>query len=1019
MKRFTNLLLTSLLLSGAITTVLAQTAPKIPYVKPGVMKKNKELSRNSSMKPMTADSPEVMKSTTVAAVETQMYKFETVPNDPLGVKHITLANGLQVYLSVNKNEPRIQTFIATRAGSKNDPTDATGLAHYLEHMLFKGTSRIGTLNWEKEKAVLKRISDLYEKRRSVQDPEERKKIYAEIDAASQEAASFVVANEYDKMMSSIGAKGTNAFTSLERTCYVNDIPSNELEKWCAIESERMNELVLRLFHTELEAVYEEFNIGQDNDGRKVYKAMMESLFPTHTYGTQTTLGTGDHLKNPSMEKIHQFFDKYYVPNNMAIILSGDLDPDKTVATLEKYFGKWQKKGTPTWTAPVQAPITAPIVKEVIGNEKASLQIGYRCGGSATPDPIMMGLCAALLNNGQAGIIDLNLLQKQKVLKANAYAWELHDYSMFMMNGTPRDGQTLEEVRDLLLEQMEKLKKGEFEDWLIKAAVKNAKLEQIKASEQNRARTAEMLDAFILDKKWKDMVTYYDRMEKITKAEVVAFANKNFGNNYALIFKRQGEDKNVAKVEKPKITPIKLNRTDESAFQQNFKTMQSNALTPKFIDFKKDIANSKLPSGVGFDYIHNSTTPTFDLYYTLDMGKNHDRTLPVAIKLLPYLGTNKYTADQLHQEFFKLGLTFDVFSSDDRVYVNLSGLEESFEEGVKLFEHILQNVKPDQTSLNNVVADILKSRYDALNDKRTILRGAMANYAKYGKLSAFTDNISEEDLKKLKAEDMVAKIKAITSFEHTVFYYGTKSNPEVKTIVAKYHLTPAKLTPVPAETKYSEVETDKNKVFFVNFPMVQAELMMMSKADKFDVNKKVMADLYNDYFGAGLSSIMFQEIREAKALAYSTFATYSAPQYADRSHYMQAYVGTQVDKLQEAVKSVQAIVNEMPVSAAQIENARGSILKKIESERITKSDIYWTYQNAKKQGLDRDIRSDAYAKMKVVTPEELVKFQKENVKGRNYTFLVLGDKTKVDMEYLKTIGEVQELSLKDVFGYARP
>jgi predicted Zn-dependent peptidase len=500
---------------------------------------------------------------------------------------------------------------------------------------------------------------------------------------------------------------------------------------------------------------------------------------------------------------------------------------------------------------------------------------------------------------------------------------------------------------------------------------------------------------------------------------VAFANKNFGQNYSLIYKRQGEDKNVAKVEKPKITPIKLNRTDESAFQQNFKKIASGALTPKFIDFKKDIANSKLPSGVGFDYIHNSLNPTFDLYYTLDMGKNHDRTLPIAIKLLPYLGTDKYTADQLQQEFFKLGLSFDVFSSDDRVYVNLNGLEESFEEGVKLFEHILQNVQPDQTSLDNVVADVLKSRYDALNDKRTILRAGMANYAKYGKTSAFTDNISEEDLKKLKAADMVAKIKSITSFEHTIFYYGTKTNDDAKKIVAKHHITPAKLTPVPAETKYPEVATDKNKVLFVNFPMVQAELMMMSKGEKYDVNKKVMADLYNDYFGSGLSSIMFQEIREAKALAYSTFAQYAAPQYADRSHYMMAYVGTQVDKLQEAVKSVQTIVNEMPVSAAQIENARGSIMKKIESERITKSAIYWTYQNAKKLGLDHDVRSDAYAKMKVVTPEELVKFQQENVKGRTYTFLVLGDKTKVDMAYLKTIGEVEELSLKDVFGYARP
>ena len=265
------------------------------------------------------------------------YNYETVEGDVLNTFIYTLENGLKIYMSVNKDEPRIQTNIAVNTGSKQDPSDATGLAHYLEHMVFKGTSKIATINWKEEKVLLKRISDLYEKRRSVTDKVERNALYKQIDSLSGEAAKFAVPNEYDKMISSIGAKGTNAYTSVEQTVYINDIPSNEFEKWLSIESERFRELVLRLFHTELEAVYEEYNRGKDNDYWLAYETMSAQLFKKHTYGTQTTIGTGEHLKNPSMEKIHQYFNERYVPNNMAIILSGDLDPDNTVDLIKKYF----------------------------------------------------------------------------------------------------------------------------------------------------------------------------------------------------------------------------------------------------------------------------------------------------------------------------------------------------------------------------------------------------------------------------------------------------------------------------------------------------------------------------------------------------------------------------------------------------------------------------------------------------------------------------------------------------------
>ena len=953
-------------------------------------------------------------STTAAAIR---YDYETVPGDPLGVKIYTLKNGMKLYMSVNTTEPRIQTNIAVRAGSKHDPAETTGLAHYLEHMLFKGTDRIGALNWEEEQKLLAQISNLYEQHRAETDPGKRTAIYAEIDRVSNEAAKLVAANEYDKMVSSLGARGTNAYTWVEQTVYVNDIPSNELARWMELEAERFRMCVLRLFHTELEAVYEEFNINQDRDFRKVSAAINETLYPSHPYGTQTTIGTGEHLKNPSHVKIQEYFGKYYVPNNMAIVLAGDFNPDEVVALAEKHFGNYPSKQVPKFTFQPQPELQEVVRKDVFGQEAEYVQIAWRFDGANSADPNMLSLIRGLLYNRQAGLIDLNLLQKQKLLEARASAGTYEDFSTFTLYGKPREGQTLEDVEKLLLAELENVKNGKFEDWLTEAVIKDYKLGEIRSNESNGARASFMTDAFILGLPWKKYVQRFDEMSAYSKDEVVAFAKKRFQDNYVVVYKRNGDDPNVYKVEKPAITPVTLNREVSSTFAANFLSQNAPALEPAFLDYEELIQSKPLEGGVQLDYIHNADNPTFSMNYIVEMGKNHDQLLPIAVSYLPYLGTDRYTAEQLQQEFFRLGLSFDVYSGDERVYVTLSGLDESFEEGVKLFEHILANVTPSEEALSNVIDDIMVKRTNATKDKRTILRSAMSNYARYGEDNPFTDILPENELRQLKPEQLTAIIKQLTGFEHKIFYYGSQKLPDVAATLEKHHQVPAKLQPVAEEKEYPELAQQKNKVYYVDFPMVQAEILLISKGSpEFNLQEYIMAELYNNYFGFGLSSIVFQEIRESKALAYSAYAYYSSPSQEDRSHYLQAYVGTQVDKMPDAVPAMLEIVQNMPVSEEQIDNARQSILKRIETERITKSGIYWNYRSMLERGYDHDLRKDIYEAMQRVTPADLLKFQEENVKGRNFTFLVLGSKESLDFEYLKTLGEVEELQLKDIFGY---
>ena len=495
----------------------------------------------------------------------KQYAFKTVPNDPLNARIYTLENGLQVYMTVYKDAPRIQAYVAVKVGSKNDPAETTGLAHYFEHMMFKGTPNFGTSDWEKEKILIQAIEDKFEIYRKETDPIKRASIYKTIDSLSYEASKLAIPNEYDKLMKMIGSQGTNAGTANDYTIYIENIPSNQLRNWATIQADRFSHPVLRLFHTELETVYEEKNMSLTNDGRKAFEAMFKGLYPNHPYGTQTTLGETEHLKNPSMKNIREFFDKYYVPNNMAVCISGDFNPDEAIKIIDETFGKLVKKTIPEFKFKPEPPINQVIVKEVVGLDAENVRLAFRFGGASSNDALMVNLMCMMLSNEKAGLIDLNINQKQLTLGSYAFPYILADYSSMVLMGTPKTGQTLDDVKNLLLEQIEKLKKGDFPDWMLQAAINNMKLERLKEFESNQGRAMAMASAFMNNIPWDKEVNTINEISKITKKDLVDFANRTLGNNYVVVYKKQGKPADVVKVSKPAITPIFINRDAESAF----------------------------------------------------------------------------------------------------------------------------------------------------------------------------------------------------------------------------------------------------------------------------------------------------------------------------------------------------------------------------------------------------------------------------------------------------------------------
>ncbi len=949
-------------------------------------------------------------------VSSNGYTYQTVDGDPLNTRIYTLANGLKVYMTVYKDAPRIQTAIAVKVGHKNDPSDNTGMAHYLEHLLFKGTDEFGTLDWDKEKVEIQKITDLFEVYRKETDPLQRKHIYHQIDSVSGVAAHYAIANEYDKLLASMGATGTNAFTSVEQTVYINDIPTNQMDKWLKVEKERFEDPVLRLFHTELEVVYEEKNRAMDNDRRKASEALLRGLFQKHPYGTETTLGRIEHLKNPSMQSVVNYFNTYYVPNNMAICLSGDLDPDLTIKKIDATFGQFKTKEIPVYSPPKEAKITKPIVKEVLGPDAESITLAFRLPGINTKEADLLTMLDMVLMNGQAGLIDINLNQKQMVLGAYSSPRLMKDYSYHSLGARPRQGQTLEEVKELLLSQIELVKKGEFPDWLPKAALNDMKLRQIHNYESNWGRAYAYISAFTNETPWENMVTRFDRLAKISKQEIVDFTNKYYGNNYVVVYKRTGKDTGIQKITKPKITPVELNRTAQSDFLKNIESMKTEEVKPVFIDYKKDIKQFSIKREIPVFYKENDENDLFELYYITDTGTDNNLKLGVALRYLPYLGTSKYTPEEIKQEFYKIGCSFRVNSSGDQVWVSLNGLRENFKEGLKLFEHLLADARPNPQALTNLIKDILKNRADQKLNKGAILWGAMNNYGIYGPKSSFTHILNETDLKALTPEELVNIIHKLNSFKHRILYYGPDNQADLTAALNEIHTVPERLTAPPEPVQWKELETNRNKVYVVDYDMKQAEIIMLSKSSPFNNDNLPVRALFNEYYGGNMSSVVFQTMRESKALAYSVFATYRTPLKKEDAHYVFAYIGTQADKLGEAMDGFYDLLNNMPESEISFKSSQEAILKRIAPERITKSDILFRYERAKKLGLDYDARKDLWEKVPTLSLADIKQFHHDFIKGNKYTILVLGNTKKLDKRVLKKYGSVTYLTLQDIFGY---
>ncbi|MBS1662846.1 MAG: insulinase family protein [Bacteroidetes bacterium] len=944
------------------------------------------------------------------------YTYRYVTNDPMQTRVYTLSNGLTVLLSANHKEPRVAVKIAVRAGSNTDPRNHTGLAHYLEHVLFKGTDKYGSLDWSKEKPYLDQIDGLYEQYNSTTDAAKRKVIYHQIDSVSGIASKYAIANEYDKLMSDIGSQGSNAHTWVEETVYEEDIPSNAMDKFLLVQAERFRNPIFRLFHTELEAVYEEKNRSLDNDGSKMSEAMHHYLFPTHNYGQQTTIGTIEHLKNPSLKAIRDYYHKYYVPNNMAVIMAGDFDADQLIAKIDKSFAYMKSQPVQLYNPAPEKELTAPVVKEIYGPSAENMRFVYRTPAVNTRDAVVLDLLSSILSNGKAGLLDLNLNKQQKVQASQAGLQQYKDYGIFIVLGTPKQGQTLEQVKDLLMQQVEKLKKGEFDQSLVNAIVANGKLSLLEGLEKNDARVSQLMTTFIQNRaeKLNKDVAELDEQATVSKAELVAVANKYLKNNYVLLYKRKGEDKNIVKVDKPPITPVETNAGKQSPFVKQVESMTVAPVSPQWLDFQSGIARGK--AGIAdVLYVPNKDNELFHLYYRLEMGSWNNRLLPMAAQYLQYLGTPEHPAEEIAKDFYNIACNFSINATTDVTTVSITGLQENFSKAVTLFEDVLRHCKPDNDALAALKDRLLKARANNKLNKQAIMQG-LISYARYGSKNPFNKGLTQDEITNLKAEDLINVLHGLLDYAHTIIYYGPLTQENFSSTITQLHPLPATFTLLPAKVSFPFVVQENNQVLFANYDMVQSEICWVRNAAAYDVNKEPIVDLFDNYFGGGMGSVVFQTLRESKALAYSTFATYGTPAKKEDPFYILAYIGCQADKMNEAIGGMNALLNELPLSEQGFQLARTSQKKDIETERFTGDGIVFAYLSAKQKGLDYDDRKSEYETLDKLTMDDIKNFHHDQLSGKPYTYCVVASDKKIKQDDLKKVGDVKTLSLEEIFGY---
>jgi predicted Zn-dependent peptidase len=931
------------------------------------------------------------------------------PDDGLGVTIHRLSNGLTVYLSPNKGEPRVSARVAVRAGSKNDPADSTGMAHYLEHMLFKGTSKLGTLDFEKERPQLDRIRALYEDLFKTKDEAARAKIYKEIDAANGRASAFAVPNEFDRFYRSIGAEGLNAFTSDEQTVYVVSIPANRLEAWAKVEAERFKSPVFRLFQTEIETVYEEKNRSMDNAERILGDEVENRLYKKHPYGQQPTLGSIEHLKNPSLAKMYAFYDRWYAPNNMAIALSGDFDRAKTLELIKKNFGTWtahELPELPKWELPKPK---GEETYEVKYEAEQKVEIAWLTVPHSHPDADALEVMDMIADNAAAGLFNLRLNQAQKVKGSGSYPSMRNDAGSWNVWALSKKGQTPEEAKALLLEAVEALKSGDFTEDDVAAVVVNFELNEKARLESNDARVGLMAASFIAVEPWERSVGRLDRIRAVTKADVVRVANKYLGADRIVVYRRDAKPE-VPKISKPAFTHIAIDPSRESSFMKEVLAIPALPLEPRWLVSGRDYQITPIEGGRLFS-AKNPYNDLFSLSFLYERGSRTERELCAAVDLLDLAGAGPWSADEFKKKLFALGTTLSYTCGEQDTAVHLSGLDRNLWASLELMVQRFDwpNIEPG--TLEKMIDVEVGAREDEKKNPGAV-HSALGQIATRGRDSLVLKRLTNAELKALNEARLKGLMRDFMLHPSRTAYVGNRAPREIGKLLD----TGRRLRPVPARVPLKLLRPDAPRVLFTHRDMVQAQVGFFAADETYDPEHNVDYQFYSEYMGGDMSAVIFQEVRESRALAYSASGGHTNVSDKGDDTLLWGRLGCQADKTPEAVKLMTSLFQDFPGSDKRFRETAKSIEESYRTSPVSFRGIPGSVIGWEDQGITGgDPGPKRFERSLKYTLPELEAFAKR-FKTKPMTVWVLGHRDRVGLDQLKALGAFEEKPLDSLFPY---
>ena len=927
----------------------------------------------------------------------------------LNIHVYELSNGLKVYLNEDRNASNVYGSVWVNAGGKNDPADATGIAHYLEHMLFKGTEELGTQDYSLEKPHLDSIKVLYDRLAITDDKDEKLRIQKSINEQELKASQYAIPNEFDRLIKSIGSTGVNAGTSNDYTYYYNYFPAEQLPKWLNIYAHRFQKPVFRLFQSELEAVYEEKNRAGDDLERRVGEKFNEFIYGDQPYSTQTVLGSIEHLKSPSLTKMYKYFTDYYVASNMALVICGNFDAEKIKPLIEDSFGVLERGNSPSFPSYPKNSFSGRVVEKVrITPVKAGF-MGYKLVPEGHPDQPALKIVGEMMSNyDQTGFLD-ELSLNNEVLFAGGYQEFLEeDGSTFIFYVPKIFGKSLKNFEKRISGNFADIANGNFTDEYFES-IKNGLYRSYNlAYEELGSRGRYLGLSFVYGLDYKDMFAYPSKIKALTKEEVQAAAAKYYSTNYFTLQSRTGFPKKP-KLEKPPYKPISARTESTSEYAKRFKALEELEPDPQFIDLQKDLH-------IVDDYLYYTQNPLNDIF-TLNLsiagGLTKDNKYPLLAATLNSAGTTEYSAAELKKKFASLGASYEFAADYNSFEITITGLDDNFKETLSLLEHVFSSFNPTEESIKYLANQRTTDNKLSKNNPSTGGR-ILYSYGLFDDKSSYKTRLPIKELKNVNPSMLKTKLNELTANGFNSIHYVGQLDEDV---VVDYFKSKAmyKNNVTDSYTFLEARAVDETTFYIVNDKKaIQSYVYYIVNGEPLNYEEDYKKEAFNAYYTNSLSGLLFQEVREFRSLAYSTGGNYIDPIYEpNKKGRLVLFTGSQADKTTDAVVTVMDLLNNMPAYETRVPSISEGLVLTAGSSKPSFRSMSRTVDTFLKTGYSKDPNQINFNLFKGLEFKHIQSFYEDNIKGKPAVITIYGDASKFDLDQLRKLGKVVELKMEDI------